>query len=127
LLTYLCGSRPTAGAICAVLLAIVSARIIFTSTKSSWTTATASLWAALILFLPTNTYWYAAWLLPFAATTRRWSWWVYSASAVFYYAAAWKCQTTGVWGHPPWAVVLTWLPLYTALWFSSRMKNQPAA
>ncbi len=115
LLTWLSGSRPIASAVCALLLAVVSARIVLKSSQTAWIAPTASLWAALILFLPTITYWYAAWILPFAAATRRWPWWIFSATAVFYYSAAWKCQATGVWGHPPWAVALTWLPLYGAL------------
>lgn len=122
-LTYLSGSRSIASAICALLLAIVSARIILSRDETSWTSANTRLWSALLLFLPTITYWYAAWILPFAATSRRWSWWIYSATAVFYYAAAWQSQTTGVWGHPPWAIVLTWLPLYTALLLSSRTEK----
>jgi len=124
-LTWLTGSRPTASLGCVLLLAVAGLFIL--RRTETWLHPAARLWAALILMLPTVTYWYAAWVLPFAALAgRSRAWWIFSATVVFYYAAAWKSQTTGVWGHPPWAVALTWLPLYGALLLAAQRGRRTA-
>lgn len=88
---------------------------------------TAALWSGLLLFLPTVTYWYAAWLLPFVAITRSKPWWIFSLTSVFYYAAAWHAQKAGEWHHPAWAVALTWLPLYLTLLLRLKRKSPTPA
>jgi len=71
----------------------------------------------LLLVAPLVTFWYVAWLLPFAVLLGHRAapvWWL-SATVVGYYAAWWSRETTGEWSHPLWASLLQWIPVYCLL------------
>jgi len=113
LLEMITGSKSWSSIICGGAALAIS---LWVATKT-WTLPRKSVvtMTALLLLMPTVTYWYVAWSLPFAAVAGCPAMWVLSITDVFYYAA-WDHRTThGWWSHPFWAWSLQWIPVYAGL------------
>ena len=72
---------------------------------------------ALVIVSPTVTYWYLAWVLPFAVIpgVAGAGWWVLGGTGVLYYAAWWYRDAQGYWWHPYWAQFGQWLPAFAVM------------